>query len=156
VREKIFWIFGVINLAAIVAVGVFVVPTAQSFHAGRERLRFFERMYAAAYEHTGDTDATVSNFYEIIPALSLASSRGAMHGLETHEFFAGEFFQTAQISPEEYFLEVRVTAEYEGDFHDAIALLREFQDTRSYIRSFTIKKNEVAQVRMQFSIFGPS
>ncbi|MCL2355916.1 MAG: hypothetical protein FWC70_01995 [Defluviitaleaceae bacterium] len=155
-RERIFWIFGLFNLAILIfAWVVWIAPAARSLQTGRESVRLLERRYSAMNALLrNDADYTVLPYEQMLPALAGISGRGATFGLETHEFSAGEISSIARLSPGENFYEMRVVVEYAGNFYDAIDFLRDFQSSRGYIRSFTITNEEVARLRLQFSIFG--
>ena len=155
-REKIVWISGLFNLAILIFAGHFwIAPPARSLHEGLVSVHFLEQRYAASRETLRDpTDAAILNYREILPALAETASRSATFSLETLEFATDEIFNLSQISPNENLYEIRTTAEYNGNFDDVIAFLRDFQNTCGNIRSFTILIEETTSLRLQFSIFG--
>ncbi|MCL1846164.1 MAG: hypothetical protein FWF77_09705 [Defluviitaleaceae bacterium] len=155
-REKIFWIFGLFNFALLVFAGFFwLAPTALSLQTGLSSLRNLEQRYAASSEiFRSSADVVFLNYEEILSALAETASRGAEFGLEILEFSTDEISNLSQISPNENLYEIRVAAEYDGNFDGTIDFLRDFQNTHGYIRSFTVLIEETTSLRLQFSIFG--
>lgn len=155
-KNKIFWIFGLFNLAVLLFAGFFwILPSARSLQIGRESVRLLKRSYASAREilHT-EPAAPVFRQEELLPVLAEISGRGGAYGLEMREFSTGEMTNLAPLSYNENFYELRATADYIGEFGEIINFLRDFPDSHGYIRSFSVIKEGDSQLRLQFSIFG--
>jgi hypothetical protein len=163
-----FVVFAAFNLALFFFANmVFIAPVADSLRNARAAVRLQERIYSAELEYLASYEENLRELAEIkgmrrglaynemLPALAEISELGAMYELSDMEFYS------SGIARGDFFYEMRVRAEYEGDFNDVIIFLRDFSvflETRGNTRSFSIFSSDIMEektrLRMEFSLYG--
>ncbi|MDR0273469.1 MAG: hypothetical protein LBI27_09160 [Clostridiales bacterium] len=157
-------IFVSFNLVVTVIAAFFCAPTVGSLRNGRASVRMQERVFSAESGMLAELEVNLRELEEIrsgilhyndmLPVLDEISGLVAAYELRGLEL------STSEISDADFgdsvLYEMRVRAEYEGDFFNLVSFLRDFTGGYGNTRSFYFSDimEESARLRLEFSLIG--
>ncbi|MCL1843498.1 MAG: hypothetical protein FWF79_06770 [Defluviitaleaceae bacterium] len=162
--KKILTAFCLFNIAVFIVASVILVPVIGALRRELTNINLLERQYftqqnlldeyrenrAELAELTQARRALVQD--EIIPYLAKISRRGDAFGLDITEFTASEPAGSFIAGDEIRIYDKRVSAEFIGEFRDALYFLRELGTGFGEILSFSVDYGARARLRLELSL----